>query len=86
MRIYTYHSNQTTPPAELDFASKRRADFARQAVRLEFRARDARAIDYGGFRDRKPHERPRLSPACWRGETNGTKRVELADLIGQVGA
>ncbi len=52
MRIYTYHSSQTTPPAELDFASKRRADFARQAVRMEFRARDARALDRDDFVDR----------------------------------
>ena len=66
MRIYTYHSNQTTPPAELDFASKRRADFARQAVRLEFRARDARALDYEGFVDRGPGEAPRPAPEAWQ--------------------
>ena len=59
MRIYTYHSSQTTPPAELDLASKRRAAFARQAVRLEFRTRDARALDQGYFVDRKPNVRPR---------------------------
>ena len=37
----------------------RRSRFAREAVRLEFRTRDARAIDYGGFRDRQPNEAPR---------------------------
>jgi hypothetical protein len=60
MRIYTYHSSQTTPPAELDFASKRRAAFAREAVFEEFSPRAARALDYDGFEDHKPHEGPRL--------------------------
>ena len=60
--------------------------YARDAVFDGFCHRDARAIDYDGFVDRHPHERPRLSPASWRRETNDTKRVELADLIGQVGA
>ncbi len=56
------------------------------AVLAKFGTRDARAIDYDGFIDRKPQEAPRLSPACWRRGTNGAQRVELADLIGQVGA
>ncbi len=70
----------------LDPISKRRAAFARDAVFAEFRPRDARAIDYDGFVDRHPHERPRLSPVLWRRETNGPKRVELADLIDQEAA
>ena len=70
----------------LDPISKRRAAFARDAVFAEFRPRDARAFDRDGFEDRGPSEAPRLSPGFWRRETNGPKRVELADLIGQVGA
>ena len=69
-----------------NFRNTTHAAFARDAVFAEFRPRDAAAFDHGGFVDRKPHEPPRLSPVSWRRETNGTKRVELADLIGQVGA
>ena len=60
--------------------------FAREAVFAEFRPRDARAIDYDYFKDREPAEPPRLSPVLWRRETNGPKRVELADLIDQEAA
>lgn len=35
-------------------SEKRRAGFARGAVFSEFRARDARALDYDGFTDRDP--------------------------------
>jgi hypothetical protein len=66
----------------LDPISKRRAAFARDAVFAEFRPRDARGIDSDRFKDREPAEAPRLSPVSWRRETNGPKRVELADLIG----
>ncbi len=41
---------------------RRRSGFARAAVFEEFGYRQGRAIDYGGFVDRKPNQRPRL----WR--------------------
>ncbi len=41
---------------------RRRARFARQMVFEVFRARDAKAIDYGEFKDRLPSESPRLPP------------------------
>ncbi len=69
-----------------NFRNTTHAAFARDAVSAEFRPRDARAIDYDGFDDREPAEAPRLSPVSRLRETNGPKRVELADLIGQVGA
>jgi hypothetical protein len=44
--------------------SNRRIDsFARDAVYAEFRPRDARALDYDKFQDRKPSEKPREPPA-----------------------
>ena len=70
----------------LDPISKRRNAFARDAVFAGFRPRDARALDRDDFVDRQPRERPRLSPASWRRETNGTERVELDDLIGREAA
>ncbi len=60
--------------------------FARDAVFDGFCHRDARAIDYDGFVDRRPDELPRLSPAPRWWETNGPNRFEPADLLGQVGA
>ena len=42
-------------PNKLD----RRARFARAAVYMEFRSRDARAISQGNFRDRAPNARCR---------------------------
>ena len=60
--------------------------FARDAVFDGFCHRDARALDYDGFVDRRPAEAPRLSPVSWRRETNGPKRVELAELICETGA
>ncbi len=44
---------------------RRRSDFARSMVFEEFRYKHARAIDYDGFIDRKPNQRPRL----WRAST-----------------
>jgi hypothetical protein len=39
--------------------SNRRVDsFAREAVFEEFHSRDARALDYGDFVDRAPHQQP----------------------------
>ncbi len=49
----------STRPDRAYQISKHRADFARAAVFEEFRTRNARAIDYGGFRDRQPNEAPR---------------------------
>ena len=86
MFVYQHSSLRATRPAAYTSCLQHRAAFARQAVHLEFRPRDARALDQGNFVDRQPDERPRLSPATWRRETNGTKRVELADLIGREGA
>ena len=63
-----------------------RTDFARAAVFAGFRPRDARALDHDGFEDRRPDELPRPSPASWRPKPNGTRRVELTDLIGREAA
>ena len=49
----------TTRPGHPNPITKHRADFARQAVRLEFGPRNARSLDQGDFEDRLPHERPR---------------------------
>ena len=53
--------------------SKHRASFARRAVFLEFRRRDAAAIDFDGFVDRRANETPRLAPEAWRRETRKQK-------------
>ena len=48
-------------------ASRRSSAFARAAVRLEFRARDARALDQDGFTDHSPQQiRCRRSEAIAR--------------------
>ena len=86
MFIYTHSTKYTIGPDPRVPSDKRRTDFAREAVRLEFRPRDARAINHGGFEDRRPDELPRPSPASWRPEPNGTRRVELTDLIGREAA
>ena len=39
-------------------ATERRNSFARDAVFAEFQTKHARAIDYYGFVDRLPHQRP----------------------------
>jgi len=54
----------TVTPSEDDLSSSRRQRerFARAAVFAEFRSRDAHAVDYGDFRDRKPNEKPLLPP------------------------
>ena len=51
-----------TPPTLSSRDMQRRAQFARAAVYLEFRHRDARALDYDDFRDRKPSKKPLLPP------------------------
>ena len=81
MFIYTYLTKLSSQP---DFRSHstHRANFAREAALDAFGPR-AVAVQYEpGFKDRRPYEPPRLSPVSWRRETNGPKRVELADLIG----
>ncbi len=55
MRLYSKTFQNTT-----------RAAYARAAVFEEFRPRDAAAIDYDGFVDRKPHEAPAPGPESWR--------------------
>ena len=40
-------------------STSRCASYAREAVYAEFRARDARALDYDGFQDRRPCDDPR---------------------------
>ncbi len=55
-------SNQPRPLGPRARRRRRRARFARSMVFEEFRYKHARAIDYDGFIDRKPNQRPRL----WR--------------------
>jgi hypothetical protein len=52
-----YNATETTLQARR--RSRQRARFARSMVFEEFRYRDARAIDYGDFIDRKPGQTPR---------------------------
>ena len=65
--------------------SKHRANFARQAVRLEFRARDARSLDRGDFEDRLPHERPRHIGEVAAKVTNDTGQRTLRHRLNQAG-
>ncbi len=65
MLIYTYSTKLSSQPDSRGH-STRRVAFARAAVFEEFRPRDAAAIDYNGFVDRKPHEAPRPGPESWR--------------------
>ena len=46
--------------------ARRRTRFARSCVFEMFSYRDARAIDYDRFLDRKPSQSPRPSPEVWR--------------------
>ena len=66
-----------------NFRNATRAAYAREAVLDAFGRRAIRALDEPDFEDRESNEVPRLSPVSWRRETNGTKHVELADLIGR---
>ena len=59
MRIYTHSATQATRPAPRTSSAKHRDSFARAAVFEEFRTRNARAIDYSGFVDRRPDQGPR---------------------------
>ena len=59
----SYDGPELSPQAlEKQALLRPRSDFARDAVFAEFRYRDARAIDYHGFADRKPAQRLRV----WR--------------------
>ena len=51
---------------ETNLQARRRARFARSAVYEEFRARDARALDYDTFTDRLAREPARrANPEAW---------------------
>ena len=52
-----------TPTARSLSRERRRARFARSAVFEEFGGRQARALDYDKFHDRKPSEKPWEPPA-----------------------
>ena len=63
----------TTKPALCASAGNSRTTYARAAVFEEFRRRDATAIDFDGFVDRRANETPRLAPEAWRRETRKQK-------------
>lgn len=56
MTLYTNDFQRTTAPDPQDL--ERRAAFAKSAVYLEFRGRDARAGDQSSFVDRQPDQLP----------------------------
>ena len=63
-------------------SSRRSSAFARAAVRLEFRARDAKAIEQDDFVDRQPGQLPRrLTKAD---TSNELALDQLAEAIWQV--
>jgi hypothetical protein len=64
--FYTENFRNATG-ADLSKSSASRATFARAAVFAEFRPRDARAIDYCNFVDRRPKEPP--------GQLSGTREA-----------
>ena len=68
MLRYTYFAKLSSRPDSRGH-STRRAAYARSAVFAEFRRRDATAIDFDGFVDRRANETPRLAPEAWRRET-----------------
>ncbi len=86
MFIYTHSTKLSTQPNHHHSVSKQRAAFARAAVFEEFRNRNARAIDYDGFVDRRPNEKPQPAPEAWRRETKRLRRIKSADLIRQEAA
>ena len=57
-----------------NFRNTSRANFACSAVYAEFRPRDATAIDFDGFVDRRPNETPRPAPESWRRETRAQRQ------------
>ncbi len=48
------------------FRKANHAAYARAAVFEEFRGQDARAIDHGGFVDRRPNKEPQPAPEAWQ--------------------
>ena len=73
----------TTTPTR-PAASRHNSDFARAAVYLEFRGRDARHLDQTGFVDRRPDQVPcTCAPPT---TTSGAAILErLAVALSQVG-
>ena len=72
------HTTPTRPAA-----SRRSSAFARAAVYLEFRGRDARALHQGIFTDRSPQQ-----IRCWRSEAIARRQAvleRLAAALSQVG-
>ena len=64
------------PATALNFQDlKRRAAFAKSAVYLEFRVRDARAVDQDGFTDHSPQQIRR-----WRSEAIARRQAVLERL------
>ncbi len=59
--------------------------YARDAVFDGFCHRDARAIDYDGFVDRKPHEGPRHVGEVTAKVTNDTDQKSLRYWLNQAG-
>ena len=62
-----------------------RAAYARDAVFEEFSPRAARALDYDGFEDRKPHEGPRHIGEVAAKVTNDTGQRALRHWLNQAG-
>ena len=58
MLTYTFWNPSATSADRLPSHPTKRAAFARAAVFSSFRARDARAINYNGFQDRRPCDEP----------------------------
>ncbi len=65
---YIYSARLSSGPDPRS-CSTQRAGYARGAVYAEFPFKHARALDYGGFVDRRPNQTPRPAPEAWRRET-----------------
>ena len=57
-------------------------DFARAAVFAEFRFKNAVALDWNGFADRRPDQKPPLPAKEWQIETGDPKWVALDEGAG----
>ena len=81
MTLYTNGFQRATAPNSQDL--KRRAAFAKAAVRLEFRGRDAKAVDQDAFVDRQPDQLPRRHTEA---DANGEIALDqFAKALRQVG-
>ena len=58
MSFYHFQTPSAIRADRLPSHPTKRAGFARAAVFSSFRARDARAINYNGFQDRRPCDEP----------------------------